>query len=56
MFLNEQANEEGEKQETEQEDEFADLYKQFDVPDLTQSERTYFKRFEQLGFRRKKYE
>ncbi|CDW71296.1 UNKNOWN [Stylonychia lemnae] len=55
VFLNENAGEEGEKQEEEQEDEFADLFKQFNVPDLTGSERTYIKRYEQLGFWRKKY-
>lgn len=46
VFLNEQAVEEGEHQEQEQEDEFADIFKAFDVPDLTSSERTYIKRFE----------
>lgn len=55
VFLNEQAGFAGEKQQQEQDDEFADLFKQFDVPDLTSSERTYIKRFEQLGFWRKKF-
>ena len=35
VFLNEQAKESGEKREEETVDEFADLYKQFDVHDLT---------------------
>ncbi len=46
MFLNEDAGEAGEKSQKEQEDEFADL---------TSSERTFIKRFEQLGFWRKKF-
>jgi hypothetical protein len=56
VFLNERAGEEGEHQEQEQEDEFADIFRQFDVPDLTGSERTFIKRFEQLGIWRKKFD
>ncbi len=55
IFLGDNADEEGSKQQEEQEDEFADLYKQFNVPDLIGSERTYIKRFEQMGFWRKKF-
>ena len=55
VFLNEDAGEAGEKSQKEQEDEFADLFKHFDVADLTSSERTFIKRFEQLGFWRKKF-
>ena len=55
VFLNENAGEAGFQQEQEKEDEFADLFRQFDVPDLTSSERTFIKRFEQLGFWRKKF-
>ena len=40
---------------TEQEDEFADLFKKFDVPDLSAQERTYINRYQQLGFWRKKF-
>ncbi len=46
VFLNEDAGEAGEKSQKEQEDEFADLFKHFDVADLTSSERTFIKRFE----------
>lgn len=31
------------------------MFKHFDVADLTSSERTFIKRFEQLGFWRKKF-
>lgn len=55
VFLNESAGEAGEQQEQEQEDEFADLFRKFEVADLTGSERTFIKRFEQLGFWRKKF-
>lgn len=55
VFLNEHAVEEGEKQEEEQEDEFADLFQKFKVPDIIGHERTYIKRFEQMGFWRKKF-
>lgn len=55
IFLNENATEEGEKIEEEQEDEFTDLYTKFNVPDLVSHERTYIKRFEQMGFWRKKF-
>ena len=33
------------KAEAEQEDEYADLFKKFDVPDLSAHERTYINRF-----------
>ena len=57
VFLNAEsaAEETGARAEIDQEDEFADLFTAFDVPDLTSSERTYIKRFEQLGFWRKKF-
>ena len=55
VFLGENAMEEGTHQEEEQEDEFQDLYKKFNVPDLVSNERTFIKRFEQLGFWRKKF-
>lgn len=55
IFLNEDAGEEGSKQEEEQEDEYVDLYQKFNVPDLVGHERTYIKRFEQMGFWRKKF-
>lgn len=55
VFLNEDAGEAGEKSQKEKEDEFGDLLKQFDVADITSSERTFIKRFEQLGFWRKKF-
>eukprot|EP00347_Sterkiella_histriomuscorum_P016800 403351805 len=56
VFLNEEGGDEGEKKEEEQEDEFADLYTKFKVPDLVGHERTYIKRFEQMGFWRKKFQ
>ena len=53
-------NEKGTKSETiqaeaEQEDEYDDLFKKFDVVDLSAQERTYINRFQQLGFWRKKF-
>ena len=49
VFLNEHAKESGEKKEQEQQDEFADLYKKFDVHDLTGQELVYIKRLEAIG-------
>ena len=37
------------------EDEFADIFQKFDVPDLAVHERTYINRFQQIGFWRKKF-
>ena len=56
VFLNDQCKESGERQEDEQEDEFADLYKELDIHDLAGQELIYIKRFEQLGFWRKKFD
>jgi hypothetical protein len=39
----------------ESQDEFADLFKKMDIPDLTAAERSYINRFQQLGFWRKKF-
>lgn len=39
----------------ETQDEFADLFKKMDIPDLTSHERAYINRFQQLGFWRKKF-
>lgn len=39
----------------EQQDEFSDLFKKMDIPDLTTAERAYINRFQQLGFWRKKF-
>jgi hypothetical protein len=39
----------------EQEDEFADIYKSMGVHDLTAKELIYIKRFEQMGFWRKRF-
>ena len=55
VFLNEHAKEGGAKPEEEREDEYADLYKAMDVHDLTGKELIYMKRFEQMGFWRKKF-
>ena len=46
VFLNQEAKESGEKREEEQADEFADLYKQFDLHDLTGQELVYIKRLQ----------
>ena len=53
-------NDRGTKQDSvvaqeEVEDEYADLFQKFDVPDLTAHERTYINRFQQIGFWRKKF-
>ena len=46
VFLNERGTRaENIKEDTMQEDEFADLYKKFDVPDLSGQERAYINRF-----------
>jgi hypothetical protein len=55
VFLNDQCKESGAKQEPEKEDEFADLYKAMGVHELTGKELIYIKRFESLGFWRKKF-
>ena len=56
VFLNERGTRaDNVKAEAEQEDEYADLFKRFDVPDLSAHERTYINRFQQLGFWRKKF-
>ena len=55
VFLNQQPRRAGEKVEDEPEDEFADLYKQMDVNDLTGNEMIYIKRLEQVGVFRKKF-
>jgi hypothetical protein len=55
VFLNDQCKESGPKREPEQEDEFADLYKAMGVHELAGKELIYIKRFEQLGFWRKKF-
>lgn len=44
-----------EQLEEEVEDENADLFKKFDVPDLSAHERCYINKFQQLGFWRKKF-
>ena len=41
--------------EEEVEDENADLFKHFDVADLSATERAYIAKFQQLGFWRKKF-
>ena len=47
MFLNERGTRaDNVKAEAEQEDEYADLFKKFDVPDLSAHERTYINRFQ----------
>ena len=46
VFLNERGTRaDNIKAEAEQEDEYADLFKKFDVPDLSGHERTYINRF-----------
>ena len=44
-----------EQLEEEVEDELADLFRKFDVPDLSSHERCYLQRFQQMGFWRKKF-
>ena len=46
---------EEEQLEEEVEDENADLFKKFDIADLSATERTYIAKFQQLGFWRKKF-
>ena len=56
VFLNERGSKQAEAEPTiEVEDEHADLFLKFDVPDLTAHERTYINRFQQIGFWRKKF-
>ena len=55
MFLNHKAGKREEVDEEIPEDEFSDLYKAMDVPDLTGQEIIYIKRCEQMGFWRKKF-
>lgn len=55
-FLNDKSEISGQDRFEEQEDEFADLYKAFDIHDLTGQELIYTKRWEQLGFWRKKFD
>ena len=46
VFLNERGSKQDHIEPTvEVEDEFADLFQKFDVPDLTAHERTYINRF-----------
>lgn len=58
-FINDKKNkgtgEYVEQLEEECEDENADLFKEFDVPDLSAHERCYISRFQQMGFWRKKF-
>jgi len=61
VFLNERQGKNGgvgssTHDEEEQEDEFADLFRKYDVPDLTSHERSYINKFQQLGFWRKKFD
>lgn len=44
-----------EQLEEEVEDENQDLFRRFDVPDLSAHERCYISKFQQLGFWRKKF-
>ena len=56
VFLNERGSKHDRAEpEEEVEDEYADLYQKFDVPDLTAQERTYINKWQQLGFWRKKF-
>tara|TARA_B110000285_G_C14910642_1_gene507764 strand:- start:53 stop:250 length:198 start_codon:yes stop_codon:yes gene_type:complete len=58
-FLNTQrdkSDKRGLQEEEKMEDEFADIYKEMDILDLTGQELIYIKRQEQLGFFRKKFE
>ena len=56
VFLNEKGSRQNHIEPTEDvEDEHADLFLKFDVPDLTAHERTYINRFQQIGFWRKKF-
>ena len=58
-FLNTQrdkSDKRGLQEEEKLEDEFADIYKEMDILDLTGQELIYIKRQEQLGFFRKKFE
>jgi len=41
--------------EEKEEDEFSDLYKAMDIPDLTGQELIFIKKLEQLGVYRKKF-
>ena len=56
MFLNDRGSRNDQVEpEVEVEDEYADLFQKFDVPDLATHERSYINRFQQLGFWRKKF-
>ena len=55
VFLNDKAGKQEEVVDEMPEDEFADLYKAMDVPDLTGQELIFIKRCEQMGFYRKKF-
>ena len=55
VFLNDKAGKREEVVEEIPEDEFSDLYKAMDVPDLSGQEIIYIKRCEQMGFWRKKF-
>ena len=58
-FLNTQRDKNdkrGMQEEEKLEDEFADIYKEMDILDLTGQELIYIKRQEQLGFFRKKFD
>ena len=56
VYLNERGSRQEHAEPTvEVEDEHADLFLKFDVPDLTAHERTYINRFQQIGFWRKKF-
>ena len=58
-FLNTQRDKNdkrGIQEEEKLEDEFADIYKEMDIMDLTGQELIYIKRQEQLGFFRKKFD
>ena len=56
VFLNERGTKQDKIEPTvEIEDEYADLFQKFDVPDLAAHERTYINRFQQIGFWRKKF-
>ena len=56
VFLNDRGSKQDQIEPTvEIEDEYADLFQKFDVPDLAAHERTYINRFQQIGFWRKKF-
>jgi hypothetical protein len=56
VFLDQNSSKESKfVEEEEMEDEFADLYKAKGIDDLVGKELIYIKRFEQMGFWRKKF-